>query len=338
LKDLYNQFGDWYLAMAAYNSGPGTVQSAVKRTGYADFWELYRRNVLPKETRNYVPIIVAETIMAKNPTQYGLDSITPDPEVAYETVKINYPVDLRLVAECVDATPEQLEDLNPSLLRRITPKGHFDLHLPVGTTEKYQSAIASIPPDMRVWWRYHQVASGETLMSVARSYHTTARAIAEANQLEMSDSVEAGAKLVIPIAPGKHSSADVQTYARRLTVYHVKRSDTVQSVADNLGIPPATIRRWNRLKSDSLSGRRVLYVHLPVSPASVSTQQHVASKSKRGSHLTAVKSTASVRHTVKPGETLYSIATNYNTSVEALKQTNSNVATLRPGMVLVIPQ
>jgi membrane-bound lytic murein transglycosylase D len=338
LKDLYNQFGDWYLAMAAYNSGPGTVQSAVKRTGYADFWELYRRNVLPKETRNYVPIIVAETIMAKNPTQYGLDSITPDPEVAYETVKINYPVDLRLVAECVDATPEQLEDLNPSLLRRITPKGHFDLHLPVGTTEKYQSAIASIPPDMRVWWRYHQVASGETLMSVARSYHTTARAIAEANQLEMSDSVEAGAKLVIPIAPGKHSSADVQTYARRLTVYHVKKSDTVQSVADNLGIPPATIRRWNRLKSDSLSGRRVLYVHLPVSPASVSTQQHVAPKSKRGSHLTAVKATASVRHTVKPGETLYSIATNYNTSVEALKQTNSNVATLRPGMVLVIPQ
>ena len=75
LKDLYNQFGDWYLAMAAYNSGPGTVQSAVKRTGYADFWELYRRNVLPKETRNYVPIILAVTIMAKNPAQYGLDHL-----------------------------------------------------------------------------------------------------------------------------------------------------------------------------------------------------------------------------------------------------------------------
>jgi membrane-bound lytic murein transglycosylase D len=338
LKDLYNQFGDWYLAMAAYNSGPGTVQSAVKRTGYADFWELYRRNVLPKETRNYVPIIVAETIMAKNPAQYGLDSITPDPKVAYDTVKINYPVDLRLVAECVDATPEQLEDLNPSLLRRITPKGHFDLHLPVGTIEKYQSAIASIPSDMRVWWRYHQVAAGETLMSVARSYHTTARAIAEANQLEMSDSVEAGAKLVIPIAPGKHSSADVQTYAKRLTVYHVKKTDTVQTVADNLGIPPATIRRWNRLKGDSLSRRRVLYVHLPVSPASVPTQQRVASKSKHTSHLSAVKSTASIRHTVKRGETLSSIATNYNTSVEAIKQTNSHIATLRPGMVLVIPQ
>src|SRR3981189_548369 len=73
LKDLYNQFGDWYLAMAAYNSGAGNVQRAVQRTGYADFWELYKRNVLPLETKNYVPIIVAMTIMAKNPSQYGLN-------------------------------------------------------------------------------------------------------------------------------------------------------------------------------------------------------------------------------------------------------------------------
>ena len=86
LHDLYNQFGDWYLAMAAYNSGPGTVQSAVKRTGYADFWELYRRNVLPKETRNYVPIILAVTIMAKNPAQYGLDSVIKEKPVRYDTV------------------------------------------------------------------------------------------------------------------------------------------------------------------------------------------------------------------------------------------------------------
>src|SRR5581483_5780450 len=75
LKDLYNQFGDWYLAMAAYNSGPGTVQHAVERTGYADFWELYKRGVLPGETRNYVPIILAVTIMAKNPEQYGLQRV-----------------------------------------------------------------------------------------------------------------------------------------------------------------------------------------------------------------------------------------------------------------------
>lgn len=336
LKDLYNQFGDWYLAMAAYNSGPGTIQSAVKRTGYADFWELYRRNVLPKETRNYVPIILAETIMAKNPAQYGLD-VVPDPPLAYESLKIDYPVDLRLVAECADVPLSELQDLNPSLLRTVTPKGHFELHLPVGSSEKYQSAIASVPVDMRVWWRYHTVSSGETMMSVARSFHTTAHAIAQANQLEINTPIEEGAKLVIPIAPGRHFSGEA-TYAHRLTVYHIRKHDTLQSVSENLGIAPATIRRWNRMKSDSLAGRRVLYVHLPVSPGAVPEQARSTSKSKRSSHLVAVKSSEKVRHTVKQGETLYSIATNYNTSVEAIKQTNAHVATLRPGMVLVIPK
>src|SRR5215472_3717313 len=99
LKDLYNQFGDWYLAMAAYNSGAGTVQRAVERTGYADFWELYKRGVLPHETQNYVPIIVAVTIMAKNPTQYGLEHITLEAAPPVDRVTIDYPVDLRLVAE-----------------------------------------------------------------------------------------------------------------------------------------------------------------------------------------------------------------------------------------------
>jgi membrane-bound lytic murein transglycosylase D len=336
LKDLYNQFGDWYLAMAAYNSGPGTVQSAVKRTGYADFWELYRRNVLPKETRNYVPIIVAVTIMAKNPGQYGLDSIIPDREMAYDTVKINYPVDLRLAAECVGASPGELQELNPSLLRMTTPKGRFELHIPAGTAEKYQAAITAIPPDMRLWWRYHTVEPGDTLMSVARSYRTTLRTIAEANQLDTSVNIEAGAKLIIPIAPGRHSSRDAQTYAKRLTVYHVRKNDTIQTVADNLGIPPITIRRWNRLKGDSLAGRRVLYVRLPVTPTAAS-EHFEASKPKHNKHLAASRSEAPIHHTVKRGETLYSIATNYRTSVAAIKQTNAHIATLRPGMVLVIP-
>src|ERR1035441_6729443 len=185
LKDLYNEFGDWYLAMAAYNSGPGTVQSAVKRTGYADFWELYNRNVLPKETRNYVPIIVAVTIMAKNPAQYGLDSVVKEKPVPYDTIKIDYPIDLRLAAECVDATASDLLDLNPSLLRLTTPKfpgkeGDFELHVPAGTAARFQIAVAAIPVDKRVSWRYHKVQGGETLASIARTYHTTPTAIAEA--------------------------------------------------------------------------------------------------------------------------------------------------------------
>src|ERR1700722_10305722 len=204
LKDLYREFGDWYLAMAAYNSGPGTVQQAVKRTGYADFWELYKRDVLPQETRNYVPIILAVTIMAKNPQQYGLDTVVKDKPIPYDTVRINYPIDLRLAAECVDASASDLLELNPSLLRLTTPKNHpFDLHLPAGTADKFQSAVASIPADKRVWWRYHRVQATETLASIARTYRTTAKAIAEANDL--SDHPANGllspeTPLIIPIA------------------------------------------------------------------------------------------------------------------------------------------
>src|SRR6202167_1827834 len=288
LKDLYNQFGDWYLAMAAYNSGPGTVQAAVKRTGYADFWQLYKRNVLPKETRNYVPIIMAMTIMTKNPSQYGLDTINKDRPAESDTVTINYPIDLRLAAECVDATTDDLLDLNPSLLRMTTPKfadsrvadsrfsdkdNKFDLHLPAGTAEKFQSAVAAIPTDKRVWWRYHKVQAGETLASIARTYHTTPKAIAEANDFPAAD-LKSGAlpeptpgsetRLIIPIAPGKQ--ADTSTYARATTHYKVRKGDTLATVAANFGVSEKMLRSWNRLKGDSLAGRKTLYLHLPVAP------------------------------------------------------------------------
>src|SRR5580692_3084924 len=202
LRDLYNEFGDWYLAMAAYNSGPGTVQNAVKRTGYADYWQLYKRNVLPKETRNYVPIILAVTIMAKNPAQYGLDNVVTEKPVPYDAVKIDYPVDLRLVAECVDVSASSLQDLNPSLLRLTTPKDReFELHLPAGTKDRYLTAIAAIPPDMRVWWRYHKVAPGDTLSSLANAFHTSRQAIAQANNLEADETLTAENELIIPVAP-----------------------------------------------------------------------------------------------------------------------------------------
>jgi len=338
LKDLYNQFGDWYLAMAAYNSGPGTVQSAVKRTGYADFWELYRRNVLPKETRNYVPIILAVAIMAKNPQQYGLDEVAREKPVAYDTVKIDYPVDLRLAAECVDASAGTLQDLNPSLLRLTTPKDReFELHLPAGTSQRYLSAIAAIPPDMRVWWRYHSVAPGDTLASIAHSYRTTGKAIAEANGLGEDSDLQAESKLIIPVTPGKHPAGeDTATYARRATRYRVRKSDTVQTVAENFGVPPSMVRRWNHLKGDSLRGRRVVYVHLPVTPDADRAPQRVTTKSKSKKALRAASGKGVVRHKVQPGETLYSIAKSHNTTVAALKQNNGNLATLRPGMIVLI--
>ena len=340
LKDLYHQFGDWYLAMAAYNSGPGAVQSAVKRTGYADFWELYKRNVLPKETRNYVPIILAMTIMAKNPQQYGLSGLVLDKPVPYDTVKVDYPVDLRLVAQCVDSTPEVLQDLNPALLRWTTPVGEsFDLHLPAGTKDQYTNAIALIPQDMRVWWRYHKVQPGDTLASIARAYRTNAREIAEKNNLDEGASLEPDTRLVIPIKPGRHAvSEDARTYARVAIRYRVRRGDTVETVAENFNVPPTLVRRWNGLRGNSVRGRHILYIHLPVTPgAREAWTPRPRHKAKHEKSLAVAKDDV-VRHKVKPGETLASIASTHHTTVEALKRDNGirRYSMLRPGMVLII--
>jgi membrane-bound lytic murein transglycosylase D len=371
LKDLYNQFGDWYLAMAAYNSGPGTVQAAVKRTGYADFWELYNRNVLPKETKNYVPIILAVTIMAKNPSQYGLDAVAMDRPAPSDAVTIDYPVDLRLVAECVNSTPDELQDLNPSLLRLTTPReGKFELHLPAGTRDEYETAINSVPTDMRLWWRYHTVHSGDTLATLARTYHTTAKSIAAANHLEDAE-LEADARLVIPVTPGKHPASENATYARRITRYKVHSGDTVETVAENFGVSPQMLRRWNGIRGNSLSGRRILALHLPVSPSAHEAEvtsarvkaKHPAAPAKPAETAStkppATKSAqierlaiseraevsqrrpesetaAVVHHKVKTGETLYSIANLYKTTVAALQRDNRNVAVIRPGMILIV--
>src|SRR6202521_6279890 len=297
--------------MAAYNSGPGTVQKAVKRTGYADYWQLYKRNVLPKETRNYVPIILAVTIMAKNPEQYGLDQVVTEKAVPYDVLKIDYPVDLRLVAECVDASASTLQDLNPSLLRLTTPKDReFELHLPAGTKDRYRSAIAAIPPDMRVWWRYHKVAPGDTLASLAHSFHTSRQAIVQANSLDGDEELRAESELIIPVAPGKPPADEEARYSRRATSYKVRKGDTVQTVADNFGVPPAMVRRWNHLKGDSVRGHRVLYIHLPVAPDAKESQT-TASKSpskKRLQASSAATHAAVVHHKVQQGETLDSIA------------------------------
>jgi membrane-bound lytic murein transglycosylase D len=337
LRDLYAQFGDWYLAMAAYNSGPGTVQKAVKRTGYADFWELYRRNVLPKETRNYVPIILAVTIMAKNPEQYGLEDVDREKPLSYDTIKIDYPIDLRLVAECVDASAADLQELNPSLLRMTSPKDRqFDLRLPAGSKEKFTTAVAAIPADKRVSWRYHRVQPTDSLASIAKTYHTTAKAIAEANNLD-DQPLEAESKLIIPIAPGKYS--ETATYARRITRYRVHKGDTVDRVAENFGVPANMVRSWNHIKGSSVGGRRVLYLHLPVSPGTPGAQVIATGSSKShkraSSHAIASKAGV-VHHRVKSGETLYSIASSYNTTVSALQRDNRHTASLRPGMILVV--
>ncbi len=266
LRDLYQMFGDWYLAMAAYNSGPAHVESAVARTGYADFWELYRRNMLPRETRNYVPIILAVTIMAKNPEKYGLGDIQPEPATRTDTVKITTPTDLRLIAEIADSSVELLQELNPSLLRLVTPNlPEFELKLPAGAKERFLAGIAMIPEDKRVWWRWHQVSPGETLEEIARNFKTTAAAIGQVNNLPADEPLQIGTNLVIPITPRKSDSLITAALggkrgAVRLR-YRSRKGDTVALVADRFGVSPSEVRRWNGLRGDRLRPGRVLLIH-----------------------------------------------------------------------------
>jgi membrane-bound lytic murein transglycosylase D len=255
LRDLYGLFGDWYLAMAAYNCGPGNVQKGIERTGYADFWELYKRNVLPKETKNYVPIIVALTLIAKDAAHYGIQ-VDPETPVATDVVKPGRAIDLRLVAETIDVDVDTLRTLNPPLLRLATPDDpSFELHLPVGTAEKFSAEIADIPADKWVSWRRHRVEAGETLTSVGKKYHVTPVAIADANNLEHRAALAPGEKLIIPAAPPQSETK------RRLVSYRVRKGDTLLGIADRFSVEAEDVRTWNRLKTNHVGRGMVLRIY-----------------------------------------------------------------------------
>jgi membrane-bound lytic murein transglycosylase D len=256
MKSLYQQFGDWYLAMAAYDWGPGNVQRAVMKTGYADFWELYRRGNLPGETKNYVPGIIAAIIMAKNPALYGLDKLVPMAPVISDTVTIDYTIDLHLVADVTNATLQEIVALNPSLLRMSTPHdAPFDLHIPPGTREAYTSRIKEIPEEKRSNWRFHVVRAGESLDAIASALHARPAEIVETNGLKAGESVEEGDELVVPVAT---------VSSTRPQSYKVRRGDTLITVADRFGVTVEDLRKWNRLPSNTIAPGRTMTVAAPI--------------------------------------------------------------------------
>ena len=265
LKDLYTTFGDWFLVMAAYDSGPLTVQRAIEKTGYADYWELRKLHALPAETENYVPIFLATALIAKDPKTYGFDT-QPDPPLAVDRVRVDTPTDLRLVAQLVDHPVEDLVRLNPSLQRWTTPGNapDFILTLPTGTKDRYEQSIASIPPDKRLWWRAHKVLEGETLAGIAKQLRVSPVALAKANQLTASSSLEQGAHLVVPLAAGNEASlARVrESVPHRLTQYRVRPGDTVDLIADRFNVTAYQIRRWNGLRSSKLTPGRTLHLYV----------------------------------------------------------------------------
>jgi membrane-bound lytic murein transglycosylase D len=288
IKELHAQFGDWYLAMAAYDWGAGKVQRAVQRTGYADFWELYRRNVLPAETKNYVPIIVAAAIMAKNPAQYGLADIPIDPPLISDTVRTNSSIGLNLVADLVGTTADEIQQLNPSLLRMATPADMpFDLHLPAGTAPLFEQRIASIPDEHRNSWRYHLATQDDTLASVAQTYHVKLADLAAVNQLQPDSPLQAGQALVVPVPPAAAGSRHLR--------YRVRRGDTIVTVADRFGVTTSQLRRWNALRGRRLRVGTLLYVSEPVRTRRRATAKpHAMASSAHRAH--AAKHVSSKRH------------------------------------------
>jgi membrane-bound lytic murein transglycosylase D len=290
MKFIYNQLGDWYLSMAAYDWGAGNVQRAVQKTGYADFWELYKRNNLPGETKNYVPEILAAIIIANHPTQYGFDDFPLDPPVLTDTVTINYATDLKLVADIVGAPIDEVMALNPSLLRQVTPPDTaFDLHLPAGTATLFEKRIEAIPEGKRNTWRYHRVSAEDTLASVAREFHVGVGELAAANQLRESDNIQGVEALAVPVAPAVAMST-------RMSLYTARRGDTLVTIADRFGVSLDQLRRWNKITGVKVEAGRRLHVAEPSSVARASTTH------RRGAAATSREATGGDRTAATHGE------------------------------------
>ncbi len=218
LKDLYAHFGDWYLAMAAYDCGPACVDHAVMRTGYADFFELRRLNALPKETQNYVPVILAMTIIGKNAPEYGLDHLDLENPVEMDSIELQTPTHLALIADAVDRPLSELKELNPGLLRSVAPAG-FLVHVPKGTVSAVETAFAVVPPNKRDSWRLHRVSEGDTFAGLAKRYSAQTASISQVNHAALP---EAGGLIAIPSGypgdrtlPAKKATAKTAVAKRR---------------------------------------------------------------------------------------------------------------------------
>ena len=280
LKTLHNMFGDWHLALASYNGGPGRVQRAIKRSGLDDFWDLTATSRhLPRETRDYVPMILAAAIIARNPAQYGFEVPAALP-FASDVLTVSRPVDLRRVAEWAGVPADEIRALNPELRRWTTPirAREYQLRVPVGSLSSVVDGYTSASPDDAASLQWYTVKKGESLPTIARRLRVSRTDLAEANYLSAKARVLPGQRLVVPRAPsaallasrGSSAAGDTvamtstpDTRAGRTTgaeraepvrtVYRVRQGDTLYAIARRHGVSVDDLRKWNRLKGSALS-------------------------------------------------------------------------------------
>lgn len=273
LKSLNSFFDDWHIALASYNAGPGRLQRAMRQSRQDDYWTLTSSSrYLPRETRDYVPMILAAAVIARNPTLYGFEVNAAAP-LTYERVSVPDALKLEIIAEWASVPVETLQELNPELRRLSTPATAYALKVPVGTAATIEARLATADPDIFVRFEQHVVRRGETLSRIAQKYGLSVSELMQANQMR-STRLSVNQTLVLPIRAGAPGSRTAGASTSRSTakpavarspvsgrapvVHRVRSGDTLGSIARRYATTVAEIKRLNRLTSDRLSiGQRL---------------------------------------------------------------------------------
>ncbi len=319
LADLHAEFGDWYLALAAYNSGAGNVRRAIRRVGSSDFWKI--RRALPRETRNYVPAFIASVMVAKNPERYGFHP-TPHPPLTFDEIQVPDALDLQVLAQTLQVPVETLRELNPAIRYDLTPAGRTTtVRVPEGLGGAAQERLASIPRSQWAPRFLHTVRRGESLYSIARRFGSTVSAIRQANHLRRS-LIRPGQRLIVP--RGLRHSGSRRSVRATGPTYVVRQGDTLWDIARSAGVSVHRLAAANGLSTRSTirPGQRLTI------PGSGSA----GAESRRTSAGTG----ASYR--VRRGDSLSTIARRFGVSVRALREANGiHGSTIRAGQRLTIP-
>lgn len=320
LKDLYDEFGSWNLALAAYNAGAGRIRREIRKYNTNDFWQLKPH----KQTRNYVPLFMAATIIAKEPQKYGF---YPDYEkpLQYEKVKVSKCISFKNISAEINVPVSELEFLNPELRRGVTPPDvqDYELRLPSGCAEKFMAVYDRIPSEEATNWVRHRIRSGETVSLIAAKYGVSIASIVQANKLGRSGRIYAGKTLMIPVPPGKlKTSAPAPKNKIEKSSngkYVVRYGDTLWDIAQAFGMTVAELRRINGMSSNRIYAGRELIV----------TGDSQPPPSTDGSLS---------RYVVRRGDNLWKIASRFGTTVSYLKRSNGLVSNeIYPGNVLMVP-
>jgi membrane-bound lytic murein transglycosylase D len=336
LKDLYNEFGSWELAMAGYNGGPGRVRRTIRDQKTTDFWKMNLR----KQTEDYVPFFMAATIISKSPEKFGFTDIDYQPEWVYDEVKVNKCLDLKIVAKELGCSLQDLKDLNPELLRNFTPPDvkEYTLRVPLGSRERFLAAYDNIPSSRETSLVQHTIKKGETISTIARSYGVSQNAILQANNLSNHAKIYTGKTLLVPV-PNDSRMADKSQPKREFQAdgnfYYVRSGDTVWDIARAFGTTAEKIRRLNNLDQRAS-------IHVGQKLKIFETGTVTASKPDKDETVPAKTDSPpkeTTTYKVKKGDTLWDIANMHGTTIARIRQANglSRSSRIYPGQNLMIP-